>query len=147
MHAHPTRHQGSTVRTLPLAVLLLLAAAPLAAQRRAGGATPSNPDAWSLAIGTQAGFVDVHTVGGGVPDIAALMFPGWGSALTAFALPVSTVPSLYMTIPVGDRMAIEPSMDISRAQSNGPLTRFGAHLGGRLDYSFGHGFYGAAGLS
>ena len=133
------------MRTLRVALSLLLAAAPLAAQRRGGATPPSNPDAWQLAIGTEAGFVNVHAVGG-TNDLNALMFPGWGSSLVSLAAVFPTVPSLYMTIPIGDKAAIEPNLDISRAQSNGPTTRFAAGLGGRLDYAFGRGFYGAAGL-
>ena len=136
------------MRTLRLALGLLLAAAPLAAQRRAGGTNaPANPDAWPLAIGTQAGFVNVHVMGSGVGgDLNALMFPAWGSSLLSFGVPLPTVPSLYMIVPVANKLAIEPGVDINRAQSNGPTTRFGTNLTGRLDYAFGRGFYGAAGL-
>lgn len=133
------------MRTLRLALGLLLAAAPLSAQRRAAAMPAASGDAWQLAIGTSAGFVDVHTIGGG-NDITALMFPSWGSSLVGFGLPVSTIPSLYMTIPMGGKLAIEPSLDITRTQRNGPVTTFGSTLGGRLDYAFNKGFYGAAGL-
>lgn len=134
------------MRTLRLALGLLLAAAPLAAQRRSAAPAPASAEAWPLAIGTSAGFVDVHTIGGPA-DVTALMFPSWGSALVGFGLPVSTIPSLYMTIPMGAKLAIEPSLDITRTQTNGPDTRFGSTLGGRLDYAFSRGFYGAAGLN
>jgi hypothetical protein len=126
---------------------LLFAALPLAAQRRAGNsAAPANPDAWQLAIGTSAGYADIHVVGVN-SDITAFMFPAWGSSLAAFGLPIPTIPSLYMTIPIGGKMAIEPTLDLHRTQSNGPSTVFASALGARLDYALGHGFYGAAGLN
>jgi hypothetical protein len=135
------------VRTLRLALSLLLAAAPLAAQRRSGTTPPPRPDEWPLALGTEAGFVNVHQIGS-AGDLDALMFPAWGSSLVGVAgLPLPTVPSLYMTIPIAPKMAIEPNLDITRNQTARPFsTRFAANLGGRLDYSFGHGFYGAAGV-
>jgi hypothetical protein len=125
---------------------LLLVTAPLAAQRRAGNSAPASTSAWQLAIGTSAGFADVHVIGS-TTEITALMFPGWGSGLSALGLPVPTVPALYMTIPLGEQMAIEPNVDIRRIQSNGPATRFSSDLGARIDYAFGrHGWYGAAGV-
>lgn len=137
------------MRTLRIALGLLLVTAPLAAQRRARTSAPApSADAWQLAIGTSAGFVDVHIVRG-PGDITALMFPGWGSGLAGAAgIPIATIPSLYMTIPVSPKMALEPTLDIHRAQSNGPSTLFASDLGARLDYAFGQrGFYGAAGLN
>lgn len=125
---------------------LMLAALPLAAQRRGGAAAPANPDAWQLAIGTSAGYADIHIVGVN-GDITTFMFPAWGSSLGGFGTPIPTVPSLYMTIPVGDKMALEPTLDMHRTQRNGPTTFFASALGLRLDYAFGHGFYGAAGLN
>jgi hypothetical protein len=123
-------------------------ALPLAAQRRGSSAPASRPDAWPLAIGTEAGFVNVHFIGGPA-DVNALMFPAFGGSLTSLAglaALAPTVPSLYMTVPIAEKMAIEPSLDLTRTQTNGPFTQFVADLGGRLDYAFGRGFYGAAGL-
>ena len=134
------------MRTLRIALGLFLATAPLAAQRRGGSAAPASTSEWQLAIGTSAGFVDIHPVGS-TADITALMFPSWGSSLAALAFPVSTIPALYMTIPMGEKMAIEPNLDIHRAQTNGPNTSFASDLGARVDYAFGRkGFYGAAGI-
>lgn len=134
------------MRTLRLALGLLLVTAPLAAQRRAGNTAPASTSEWPLAIGTSAGFADIHVVGS-TNDITALMFPGWGSGLTVLGLPVATVPALYMTIPLTQQIAIEPNLDIRRSQSNGPSTRFSSDLGARIDYAFGrHGWYGAAGI-
>jgi hypothetical protein len=134
------------VRTLRIALGLLFATAPLAAQRRAGTQAPASSSQWQLAIGTSAGFVDIHPVGS-TTDITALMFPSWGSAFAALAFPVSTIPALYMTIPISEKFALEPNLDIHRAQRNGPFTTFASDLGARMDYAFGRkGFYGAAGV-
>lgn len=135
------------MRTLRIALGLLLVSAPLAAQRRAGNAaSAASSNAWQLAIGTSAGFSDIHIVGSGT-DITTMSFPGWGSGLAALAIPVSTMPALYAIIPLSGQMAIEPNLDIHRAQSNGPSTTFASDLGARLDYAFGRkGFYGAAGV-
>ena len=134
------------MRTLRLALGIMLAAAPLAAQRRAAAPAAGSAGPWSLALGTSAGFVDVHLVGSG--DITALMLPGWGSSLGALgAFPVGTIPALYMTVPIGGKWALEPSVDMHRTQINGPVTRFASDLGARADYAFGNkGWYGAAGV-
>jgi hypothetical protein len=134
------------VRTLRITLGLLVAAFPVVAQRRAGPAAPAaNAYGWQLAIGTSAGFIDVHAVGSS-NDITGLTFPGWGSGLVAAGAIVPTIPSLYMTIPMGDRIALEPSLDLHRVQRNGPSTVFGSQLGARVDYAFDHAFYGAAGV-
>src|SRR5690242_9650923 len=123
----------------------MLAAAPLAAQRRAAAPAAPSAGAWPLALGTAAGFADIHIVGAG--DITALMFPGWGSSLGSLVIPVSTIPALYMTIPIGGKWALEPSVDLHRTQGNGPITQFASDLGARADYAFGNkGWYGAGGV-
>lgn len=134
------------MRTLRITLGLLVAALPVAAQRRAGPAAPmANAYGWQLAIGTSAGYVDVHAVGQN-SDITGLTFPGWGSGLIVAGAVVPTIPSLYMTIPMGERIALEPSLDLHRAQSNGPRTLFASQMGARIDYAFNHAFYGAAGV-
>ena len=137
------------MRTLRIALSLLLAGAPVAAQRRAASPAPAaSGDAWQLAIGTQAGLADVHPIRAG-GDILIFGFPGWGSGYTSlFGAPISPLPPLYMTIPVSPKLAIEPTLDLHRTQRNGPTTVFASNLGARLDYAFGHhGFYGAAGVN
>lgn len=137
------------MRTLQISLSLLLVAAPLAAQRRAAASNQaSSSESWSLAIGTQAGFTDVHPVRAGA-DLLTFTFPGWGSALPAtVGAPVSTIAPLYMIIPIGGKLAVEPNLDLHRTQSNGPRTIFASNFGARLDYAFGRGgFYGAAGLN
>src|SRR5215472_7914996 len=135
------------VRTLRITLGLLVAAFPVVAQRRAGPAAPAaNAYGWQLAIGTSAGFIDVHQVGSS-NDITGLTFPGWGSGLIAASAVLPTIPALYMTIPMGERIALEPSLDLHRVQRNGPSTLFGSQLGARIDYAFDHAFYGAAGFN
>lgn len=137
------------MRTLPMALSLLLATVPLAAQRRVQNSTPAaSGGEWQLAIGTQGGFADIHPVRAGADNVA-FMFPGWGSGFAGSSgARIAPISPLYMIIPVGRKLAVEPTLNIDRTQRNGPVTRFASDFGARLDYAFGHhGFYGAAGLS
>ena len=114
-----------------------------AAGRGARGA--NNARAWSPQLGLAAGYVNMHEVGG--VDLTTLTFPSFGAALGAFgtqqfALP----PTLFMIIPVGKKVALEPGIDIHRVQGNG-TTQFSSNVSARFDYALNTRWYAALGGS
>ncbi len=121
--------------------------------RGRGGATrssaPAAHRAWRTQLGIAGGYADAHLIGAG--SLTSLAFPGYGGALgnalggggslfRAVALP----PTVFAIIPVGDKVAIEPALDIHRFQSSGQ-TDFSGNLSVRLDYAVHGGWYGALG--
>lgn len=112
-------------------------------------ATSAANRAWRPQIGLAGGYVDAHLVGAG--SVTSLSFPGYGGGLgnalgslaplfRAVALP----PTVFAIIPVGDKVAIEPGLDIHRLQTSGQ-TDFSGNLSVRLDYAVHAGWYGALG--
>lgn len=115
---------------------------------RSSSTRPPNR-AWRPQIGLAGGYADAHLIGAG--SVTSLSFPGYGgavgnalggflSALRAVALP----PTVFAILPIGDKIAIEPGLDIHRFQSGGQ-TDFSGNLSVRLDYAVHGGWYGALG--
>jgi hypothetical protein len=101
--------------------------------------------AWTPQFGVAAGYANIHPVGGAAPNITALAFPGFGAALSAFGSPpYSLPPTLFVIVPVGTKIALEPGLDLHRQQSGG-TTVFSGNLGARLNYAVHGGWYGAVG--
>ncbi|PYO40465.1 MAG: hypothetical protein DMD29_06200 [Gemmatimonadetes bacterium] len=118
---------------------------------RAGGAAAARParstSAWDRVIGVQGGYSHIHAIGSGAGDITILSFPGWGGGLTTSILgPVvlSVAPTMFAIFPAGQKLAVEPGIDIHRIQSQG-TTAFTANVSARLDYAVSGGWYAAAG--
>jgi hypothetical protein len=110
---------------------------------------PSSVHRWSTQIGIAGGYADVHLVGTG--SLTALSVPGYGGGLgnafggAAAALRAITLPpTVFVIIPIGNRLAVEPAVDIHRFQSSGQ-TDFSGNLSARLDYAVHGGWYGALG--
>jgi len=112
------------------------AAAPAARRARAGSL-------WSPTIGFSSGYANVHAVGGG--DVTVLAFPGFGAGLATVLGPALTLPpTMFAILPIGNKIAIEPGVDVHRVQSSG-TTAFLGNLSARLDYALHGGWYAAAG--
>lgn len=113
-------------------------AAPAA---RRGAARPGRE--WSPQFGVSAGYLNIHSIGGA--DVTVIAFPGFGGALGALATPELTgPPTMFAILPIGNRIAIEPGVDMHRAQSGG-FTQFLGNFSARLDFAVHGGWYAAAG--
>jgi len=112
------------------------AAAAPARRGRAGAA-------WTKQIGFSAGYANIHPIGGG-GDITALAFPSFGAGLGALTPGLTTPPTIFAIFPIGNKIAIEPGVDIHRTQSSGTTT-FSGNLSARLNYAVHGGWYAAAG--
>jgi len=127
--------------------VLIGVSTPVGGRRAAGtrAAAPARAGTlWSKAFGIAGGYVHMHEVGGG-NDVIALALPGFGGALTAFGTPEATTPpTIFAIFPMGQKIALEPGLDIHRTQSNGN-TVFAGTLQARLNYAFGPRWYGAVG--
>jgi hypothetical protein len=109
-----------------------------AASRRA------NNRAWDPAIGFSAGYQNMHLVGTGT-DVGGLSFPGLGGSLGDLGLPFAPTPTMFVIIPMGQKLALEPGVDFhSYSPPGGPSIKV-INLAGRLDYAVGSNWYGAAG--
>jgi hypothetical protein len=98
---------------------------------------------WSPTIGFSSGYANIHAVGGS--DITVLAFPGFGAGLGALLGPETLVPpTMFAILPIGNKMAIEPGVDVHRVQSGG-TTSFLGNFSARLDYALHGGWYAAAG--
>ncbi|MGH7569869.1 MAG: hypothetical protein ACREL9_13040 [Gemmatimonadales bacterium] len=109
------------------------------AARRAPARAPAGR-AWRPELGLRGGYSRVHLVSEG--DAALLALPGFTNLLAAAGLAAPT--SVFATFPVGQRWAVEPGLELLRAQSGG-ITQTGAHVSARLNYSVNDHWYAAAG--
>lgn len=129
---------------------VLLGVSTVTSRGRAGRSTStaSTRRAWTPQLGIAGGYANVHLVGGG--SLSALAVPGYGGALgpalgsgPGFS-EVTLPPTVFAIIPVGDKIAVEPALDIHRFQASGQ-TDFSGNLSVRLDYAVHGGWYGAVG--
>jgi len=121
--------------------------------RGRGGAThssaPAAHRAWRTQLGIAGGYADAHLIG--AASVTSLAFPGYGGALgNAFGSLVSQFravalpPTVFAILPIGNKVAIEPGLDLHRVQGSGQ-TDFSGNLSVRLDYAAHGGWYGALG--
>lgn len=131
------------------AVLLGVSTATSGGRATRTSSTPPSNLAWRPQIGLAGGYADAHLIG--VGSVTSLSFPGYGGAvgnvlgsflstLRSVALP----PTVFAIIPIGNKVAIEPGLDIQRFQESGQ-TDFSGNLSVRLDYAVHGGWYGALG--
>ena len=100
--------------------------------------------AWTPRLGIAGGYASVNVIGFG--SLTALSVPGYGSALGPLVLTneVTLPPTVFAILPIGNKIAIEPALDIHRFQESGQ-TSFSGNLAVRLDYAVHGGWYGALG--
>jgi hypothetical protein len=128
--------------SLILGLLVLAATVSAAAQRRSA----ASARAWEPALGIQGGYYIVYFPGQQSLDGFAAPGAGLGGlgSLTGTVFP--TPAGVFAIFPMGEKLALEPSLDIHRTQSGG-TTLWLSQLTGRLDYAWKGGWYGAAGLN
>jgi hypothetical protein len=86
--------------------------------------------------------MSMHVVGTS-NSISGLFFPGVGGGLVALA-PIATAPTMFVVIPVGQKLALEPGVDFHSFAQTGS-SRKAINVAARLDYAVGGNWYGAAG--
>lgn len=127
------------MRNHPLLLGLWLLSSAIPATATAQG-KPPGAEAWRTAIGMAVGYTRMHAQGLGlVIDLTIFSAPVVGGAAG-----VGTPPTLFAILPLGRRLAIEPGLDVHRAQSGGN-TNFNGNLSLRVDYAVHRGWYAGAG--
>lgn len=130
-------------------VLFGVSTATSGGQAAASASARPSTRAWRPQIGIAGGYADAHLIGLG--SVTSLSFPGYGgalgnalgglvSALRAVTLP----PTMFAIIPLGNKVALEPGLDIQRFEEGGQ-TDFSGNLSLRFDYAVHGGWYGALG--
>lgn len=95
--------------------------------------------AWQTELGFQGGFVRLKPAGTHANDQTdAFLAPGFNLGP---ALPAPN--ALFLIVPVGDKLALEPSLSGAVLSQTGSATLFQAGL--RIDYAIAKGIYGAGG--
>ena len=113
------------------------------ARSTARSAAPAARRAWTPRLGVAGGYASVHVVGGG--SLTALAIPIYGGALgPVLASEVTLPPTIFAILPIGNKVALEPGLDVHRFQENGQ-TEFTGNFSARLDYAVHGGWYGAVG--
>ena len=130
--------------------VLLGVSTPTGRSRTARNASPApSRRAWTAQLGIAGGYANVHLIGTG--SVTALAFPGYGGAFAntlGGIIPgfeaVTLPPTVFAVIPITEKVAIEPGLDIHRVQGSGQ-TNFSGNLSARLDYAAHGGWYGGVG--
>jgi len=138
---------GKTDNVSPFDVysgLIGISTATRAAAPRSGRAAPAARSAWRKQLGVSGGYANIHSVGGGA-DFVAFALPGYGGGFAGLgAAGVNLPPTIFAIIPIGSKIAIEPGLDIHRAQAGG-TTNVNGNFSARLDYAVSGGWYAAFG--
>lgn len=101
--------------------------------------------AWRPQVGLSAGYANMHAVGD-PNDLTLLAFPNFGGGVVGFGIAPVGPPTLFAILPVGDKIAIEPGIDLNRFQENG-ATSFLGNLSARVNYALNGGWYAGLGGS
>lgn len=113
----------------------------LSARARAAAAADRGGSAhWPSEIGIAAGYTHAHLSGLGLAaDFTLLASPGGAAAVG-----VPAPPTIFLTIPLARRWAVEPGFDIHHNQAN-DTTRFSGTFSARVNYAVGDHWYAGVG--
>ncbi len=114
----------------------------LGAKSAAPASRRATSRAWEPAIGISGGYASAHLVGTGT-SFTGIFFPGAGSDLFLVA-PLATAPTMFVIIPMGQKLALEPGLDFHSAATAGTSIKV-INVAARLDYAVGNNWYAAAG--
>ena len=114
----------------------------LGAKTAAPASRRATSRAWEPAIGISGGYASAHLVGTGT-SFTGIFFPGAGSDLFLVA-PLATAPTMFVIIPMGQKLALEPGLDFHSAATAGTSIKV-INVAARLDYAVGNNWYAAAG--
>jgi hypothetical protein len=100
---------------------------------------------WRPTIGFQGGYANYHMTGlGGFTFLAA---PGLGGAMyLGTPFPIVLPPTIFVTVPLGGRVAAEIGLDVNRLQRS-DSSQLAVNTLIRLDYAFDRHWYAAAGVA
>jgi hypothetical protein len=98
--------------------------------------------AWEPAIGISGGYASAHLVGRST-SVTGIFLPGAGGDLF-LAEPLATAPTMFVIIPMGQKLALEPGLDFHSAAQNTTTIKV-INVAARLDYAVGNNWYAAAG--
>ncbi len=110
---------------------------------RAARSARSSDAMWDLAFGVQGGYS--HASYPGFGEITTLSLPGNGNEISLIGAPVPSMAPWFIQIPVGERIAVEPSFGYHSIDQDGGGNGSVMTVGVRGNYAFNHTFY--AGLS
>ena len=99
---------------------------------------------WDFALGVQGGYS--HLTSKGNFDMTALSLPGGGSNIGLFGFPITTVAPWFVQIPVGEKIALEPSVSYHRYDIEDGGNGAAYELGLRANYALDRRFYIGAGV-
>lgn len=102
----------------------------------------SGKSAWEPAIGITGGYSSIHLVGTNT-DFTGVFFPGVGGDL-ALVQPIATPPTMFVIIPMGQKLALEPALDFHSTSQSGTSIKT-INVAARLDYAVGNSWYAALG--
>jgi len=112
---------------------------------RKGGATRAraSKSVWDPAIGLSGGYFAVHPVGGA--NVTGIAFPSLGGNGAMFGLSGAASPTLFAIIPMAEKVALEPGIDVSVLSPATGTSSSAIALSGRIDYAVTGNWYAAAG--
>jgi len=116
------------VRNRMLFAALLALATPAGAQQL-----------WHPEIGVQGGFVRIQSSGTGASPADVFEFPTMG-----YLIPLLSYAPVFITIPVADRLALEPTVSLAQLSSGGTDVTT-VRLGLRGNYAINSNFYAGLG--
>lgn len=121
--------------------VLLGLSAPVGRGERAG----PRPGRWRTTVGVQGGYASYHIAGLG--GFTFLSVPGLGGGMyLGTSLPIVLPPTVFLTVPVGRRMAIEAGLDVNRLQRS-DSSQLAANTTIRVNYAFDSHWYAAGGAA
>lgn len=115
-----------------------------AARRATGRPMSESRPMWKKAIAVQGGWSLVSFPN--ATDLTTFSLPFSGQTPLAGTIAVPGPSGLSMLFPVGEKFALEPSVDFHRYSPSGSDASTFWQLGGRVNYAFNHAAYAAAGL-
>ena len=112
--------------------------APISGRQTGATASEKSPrERRAIRLGIAGGLNDQHFVGGS--DFLQLAMPGTGNQGNGFA-----PPALFVTVPLSDRLTLEPGLELHRTHYNGFTYATGA-LAIHLNVALGGGWYAGGG--
>jgi hypothetical protein len=115
------------------------------AVRRATGRPAASPSMWTRSLGLSGGWT-LASFPGGNGDQVTFGLPFAGQSVPAGADILPGPSALSMLFPVGEKIAIEPSLDFHRVKLTGGNALSTYEVGARINYAFNRTAYGAVGV-
>jgi hypothetical protein len=115
------------------------------ARRVTGRPATASSAMWTRSIGLSGGWT-LASFPGGNGDQVTFSLPFGGQSIAAGADILPGPSAFSVLFPVGEKIAIEPSVDYHRFQATGGDAVSTYEVGGRVNYAFNHTAYAAVGV-